>query len=176
MKDYQKHIRDLGFEVLGRVKPTFDVFKISKDGSLFTFKPGWKPYSFRYEQVITENKTLDRIGRVDGIVEKVSFHEFNKEGIVALVRKYVEGEDLIGAGRKIVYPNVLVNAVNTLHENGVVIGDLQGFNIVLDPTGKPVIIDLGASEFKEEIMTQRAFSMLKNYDIEKLNTILRRYT
>lgn len=176
---YQKYVRNLGFEVVENLWPaSCDVFKASDGNSLVTVKLGEKINYFdtdwTYVHVMTENRVLDRVREIDGIAKKVSFHRLEDTAdrkLVALVKDYIEGKRLSYDCGKITKPDILVDAVNALHECGVARLDLAGWNIIVDQTGKPYMVDLGLCIFEEEA-SKEGFEMIKTHDLRRLDQIL----
>ncbi len=169
---YEDFVRELDFDVIECLGENCSIYKASRNKELVTVKFGKFPGSWDYHHVITENKTLDRVGKVEGIVEKVSFHDFKDDKLVAIVKKYVEGEELCD------YPgqfdsDVLVNAVKALHEKGIVTTDLYAWNIIVDPSGKPCIIDLGCSFFEEDEVSKEIFADVKQKDLIDLERMIK---
>ena len=172
MVDFEKYIRSLGFEPVKCLEGGYShVYQASNEGSSVVVKFGVNDRMCRYDHVITENRVLDMVSGVDGIVEKISFHELEKTAdkkLVALVKKYVEGKDLFDAFLyKVSDPNVLTSAVNALHRCGVANLDLFSGNIVIDLSGKPWLIDFGFCVFREDI-TKRRFINYKDKDLRSL--------
>lgn len=171
MVEYNKYVEDLGFEV---VEKFFSgVFKVSRSGLLAVIKLGMEN-TFSGNQATTENRALDIVRGIDGIVEKLGFHEFEVGSckLSILVKKYVEGRELCyhkGAFDK----DVLVNAVNALHEKGVASLDLHKHNIIIDSSLKPWLIDFGICTFKED--QGEHFEYDRQYDLGNLDRILREY-
>jgi len=176
-KTYQEYARDLGYEVedWSPSVGACPIFKASRDGLLVTVKFGNSSYKWGYDHVITENKVLDRMRGVEGIVEKKSFHELEHvlehERLVALVRHYIEGEG-INDHEGGFDGNVLINAVNALHENGIARLDLWETNIIIGLTGKPYLIDLGHCVFSED---GHLFRRGKQSDLGSLECMLKTY-
>jgi len=173
-KTYQEYVRDLGYEIEAWPRLSglsCPILKASKDGLLFTVKFGDLSCSeWEHEHVVIENRVLDRMRGVEGIVEKKSFHKLEQDKFVALVRHYVEGETIVSQGGGF-DRDILINAVKALHKNNIARLDLCPKNIIIDPSRKPWIIDLGFCVFAEDI----DFLEVKRMDLKRLEYMLKEY-
>jgi serine/threonine protein kinase len=175
--DYQKYMEILGLNPVRRLGDggLCAVYQaLDKEGSPVTVKFGESDFRLGYDHVTAENKALDRIaeraGDIDGIARKRSFHELENGDLklVALVKDYIPGENLVDHG----LPNWrdLGDAVKALHKNGIARLDINPRNVVVDPTGKPYLVDLGFCVFKEEVSWWN-FMCYKIKDSRKLRSL-----
>jgi eukaryotic-like serine/threonine-protein kinase len=130
------------------------------------------------ERFLREARAVNRINH-PGIVEITDFGE--SDGLVFLVMEYVEGESLLGALRKGVFPwqraarvaMQVASALARAHELGVIHRDLKPENVLLIPRGdgrSPAAPEPGqnVNESVNEIVKLTDFGIAKILDAPKL--------
>lgn len=108
------------------------------------------------ERFIHEAKTLAKFDSIDSIVMVKDF--FYENGTAYIVMEYVQGENLkslveregrMDPKKVLAMMQPILNALEILHQEGMLHRDISPDNIILRENGKAVLIDFGAARFSE---------------------------
>lgn len=123
-----------------------------------------------------EYEFLKRSNKIKGIPKLINYYDSSskkiveppcKGSLVGLVRGYIEGSELSEKLTKL-QCQFLRTTVNALHRKGIARTDIQKRNIIINPKGKPFLIDLRGVLRKH---SPKKFSEYKKRDYKKLDLL-----
>ena len=169
---------DLNFEIPVAVKEYFPVGLASRDTSIegntenVSVITGEKKkyYEYGIKSFSSEAKNLARFQKTDGIISVKDF--FLENSTAYLVMEYIEGKTLKQYLEEREFPlseeetlrliRPILNALQKIHEEGIVHRDISPENIMLAKDGRVVLIDFGAARISTGAETKSLTVLLKH--------------
>ena len=169
---------DLNFEIPVAVKEYFPVGLASRDTSIegntenVSVITGEKKkyYEYGIKSFSSEAKNLARFQKTDGIISVKDF--FLENSTAYLVMEYIEGKTLKQYLEEREFPlseeetlrliHPILNALQEIHEEGIIHRDISPENIMLAKDGRIVLIDFGAARISTGAETKSLTVLLKH--------------
>jgi len=150
--------RDLQFEDLCVVKELALGEIVGRDttsGTLVPISGRERDVAYWVDKVVREARLLNRIRHEGVVTVRAAWAE---RGTAFYAMDFVEGEELIARPRAgwdwAVWSSVitkLYDALDAIHATGLVHSDIKPSNILVRPTGQPVLIDFGTARTSEDL-------------------------
>lgn len=169
---------DLNFEIPVAVKEYFPVGLASRDTSIegntenISVITGEKKkyYDYGIQSFSAEAKNLAKFQRTDGIIAVKDF--FLENSTAYLVMEYIDGKTLkqyleekdapLSEEETLRLIRPILNALQKIHEEGIIHRDISPENIMLAKDGRVVLIDFGAARISTGAETKSLTVLLKN--------------
>ncbi|MFH1589013.1 MAG: hypothetical protein ABIB43_00405 [archaeon] len=177
----KKIIRNLGYRIVDEMSQGLcDVYLVKENNSnkevFRTLKIATDSRTSGYRHILTENKVLDGLKKVNGVAKKIDYKHIliSRNNALVLVKEFIEGETLFDKYCKFdkQQQKSLEQTVNSIHRVGFAQLDLKSQNIVIADNKKPYLIDLGTAVSRKS-MSPVAFANYEKKDIERLENIFK---
>ena len=105
------------------------------------------------ERFIKEARRMARIDEIGGVAKVLDI--FYQNNTAYIVMAFIEGETLkakvkregvMSAPRCVEFLSIAIETLEQVHKHGLIHGDISPDNILIDPKGKPWILDMGVAK------------------------------